>query len=82
LGAGASPDGGDFIFHVSNRKKSSGILFDKDIGEEFNRFLAFALIYLNDGIESVMKEITGLEKRIPTEEPKLQNMIEAPHVQN
>ena len=78
LGAGASPDGGDFIFHVSNRKKSSGILFDKDVGEEFNRFLAFALIYVNDGIERVMKEIAGLEKRIPTEEPKLQNVIDAP----
>jgi hypothetical protein len=25
-----------------------------------------------------MKEIAGLEKRIPTEEPKLQNVIEAP----
>jgi hypothetical protein len=25
-----------------------------------------------------MKEIAGLEKRIPSEEPKLQNMIEAP----
>jgi hypothetical protein len=82
LGAGASPDGGDFIFHVSNRKKSSGILFDKDVGEEFNRFLAFALIYVNDGIERVMKEIEGLEKRIPTEEPKLQNVIEAPNGQN
>lgn len=74
VGAGASPDGGDFIFHVSNRKKSSGILFDKDVGEEFNRFLAFALIYVSDGIDRVMKEIDGLEKRIPTEEPKLENI--------
>ena len=79
MGAGASPDGADFIFHVSNRKKSSGILFDKDVGEEFNRFLAFALIHVNDGIERVMKEIAGLEKRIPTEEPKLQKEIEAPN---
>jgi hypothetical protein len=72
----------DFIFHVSNRKKSSGILFEKDMGEEFNRFLAFALIYVSDGIDRVMKEITGLEKRIPSEEPKLQNVIEAPNGQN
>jgi hypothetical protein len=57
-------------------------LFDKDIGEEFNRFLAFALIHVNDGIERVMREIVGLEERIPNEEPKLQNMIEAPHGQN
>jgi hypothetical protein len=78
MGAGASPDGADFIFHVSNRKKSSGILFEKDVGEEFNRFLAFALIHVNDGIERVMKEIAGLEKRIPTEEPKFQKEIEAP----
>lgn len=78
LGAGASPDGGDFIFHVSNRKKSSGILFEKDTGEEFNRFLAFALIHDSDGLERVMKEIKGLEERIPAEEPKLQNEIEAP----
>ncbi len=78
IGAGASPDGGDFIFHVSNRKKSSGILFEKDTGEEFNRFLAFALIHVSDGLERVMKEIKGLEERIPTEEPKLQNEIEAP----
>jgi hypothetical protein len=78
IGAGASPDGGDFIFHVSNRKKSSGILFEKDVGEEFNRFLAFALIHVSDGLEHVMKEIKGLEERIPTEEPKLQNEIEAP----
>ena len=79
IGAGASPDGGDFIFHVSNRKKSSGILFEKDVGEEFNRFLAFALIHVSDGLERVMKEIAGLEKRIPTEEPKLQTEIEAPN---
>ncbi|MSV98043.1 MAG: hypothetical protein F2653_03840 [Actinobacteria bacterium] len=78
IGAGASPDGGDFIFHVSNRKKSSGILFEKDVGEEFNRFLAFALIHVSDGLERVMKEIKGLEERIPTEEPKLLNEIEAP----
>jgi len=78
IGAGASPDGGDFIFHVSNRKKSSGILFDKDVGEEFNRFLAFALIHVNDGLDRVMKEIKGLEERIPTEEPKLQKEIQAP----
>ena len=78
IGAGASPVGGDFIFHVSNRKKSSGILFEKDVGEEFNRFLAFALIHVSDGLERVMKEIKGLEERIPTEEPKLQNEIEAP----
>ena len=82
MGAGASPDGADFIFHVSNRKKSSGILFNKDVGEEFNRFLAFALIHVNDGIDRVMKEIAGLEKRIPTEEPKLQNVIEAPNGKN
>ena len=78
IGAGASPDGGDFIFHVSNRKKSSGILFEKDVGEEVNRFLAFALIHVSDGLERVMKEIKGLEERIPTEEPKLLNEIEAP----
>ncbi|CAB4757868.1 unannotated protein [freshwater metagenome] len=78
IGAGASPDGGDFIFHVSNRKKSSGILFDKDVGEEFNRFLAFALIHVNDGLDRVMKEIKGLEERIPTEEPKLLKEIQAP----
>ncbi|MEJ6573577.1 MAG: hypothetical protein QNL78_00420 [Actinomycetes bacterium] len=30
----ALQDGEDFIFHVSNRKKSSGILFDRDVGEE------------------------------------------------
>lgn len=78
LGAGASPEGGDFIFHVSNRKKSSGIIFEKDVGEEFNRFLAFALIYVSDGLERVMKEIKGLEELIPSEEPNLQNEIEAP----
>jgi hypothetical protein len=49
-------------------------LFDKDVGEEFNRFLAFALIHVNDGIERVMKEIAGLEERIPTEEPKLKSI--------
>lgn len=78
LGAGASEDGCEFMFHVSNRKKSSGLRFDKDVAEEFNRFLAFVLIYLNEGLEPVMKEIEGLEERIPTEEPKLQKEIQAP----
>ncbi len=78
IGAGASEDGCEFMFHVSNRKKSSGLRFDKDIAEEFNRFLAFALIYVNEGLERVMKEIKGLEERIPTEEPKLGKEIQAP----
>ena len=36
--------------------------------------LKAAFIHVNDGIERVMKEIAGLEERIPTEEPKLKSI--------
>lgn len=79
-GASTSSDETDYIFHVSNRQTTSGILFSKADGRLFNRFLAAALMAAEDGIESAItaikkdaKEITGSKPALPPlamKEPK------------
>ena len=69
-GAAASSDETDFIFHVSNRQKTSGILFAGDDGRLFNRFLAQALNCEEEGIAAVFKSLDGVIKELAEDEPK------------
>jgi len=75
-GADASSNEMDYLFHVSNRQKASGISFkDFVIGQEFNRFLGAVLRIERDGlpalINSLQESLEELESKKPTEpEPK------------
>ena len=69
---GASPleDPDDFIFNVSNRKRSSGLLFPKGVGSEFTKFLTMAIGYNESGIDQVLKSIEHYKKEHAAKEPK------------
>jgi len=70
-GAATSQDESDYIFHVSNRQKTSGILFNSSIGREFNRFLAQALNAAENGIQAVIPTVDAQLTTLAAEEPKL-----------
>jgi hypothetical protein len=70
--ASTTPDQSDYFLSVSNRQKTSGVRFDPATGREFNRFLGSATAVNEHGIEAVLKELKGIEKRIYEEEPKLE----------
>lgn len=69
-GAATSSDETDYIFHVSNRQKTSGILFSGNVGREFNRFLAQALNSAEQGLSAVKPVITKVLKDLAQDEPK------------
>jgi hypothetical protein len=68
-GAAASTDETDYIFHVSNRQKTSGVLFGARDGREFNRFLSCALIAAEYGMDRVIKEIDKNVKDLEEDKP-------------
>ena len=68
-GAATSDDETDYIFHVSNRQKTSGILFQGTVGREFNRFLAQALNGAEQGLSAVKPVITKVLKDLAEDEP-------------
>ena len=68
-GAASSADETDYIFHVSNRQTTSGILFSRSDGRLFNRFLAAALIAAEDGIDQALKAIKENAKEIAEDKP-------------
>ena len=70
-GAAASSDESDYIFHVSNRQTTSGILFSQTDGRIFNRFLAAALMAAEDGIESTIAAIRKNAKEISSDKPAI-----------
>ncbi len=70
-GAAASADETDYIFHVSNRQKTSGVLFGARDGREFNRFLSCALIAAEYGIDRVIKEIDKNMKELEEDKPAI-----------
>ena len=69
-GAATSNDESDYIFHVSNRQKTSGILFSAEVGREFNRFLAQALNAAEGGINSAQASVAIVLKDLSEDEPK------------
>ena len=70
-GAAASADETDYIFHVSNRQKTSGVLFSAHDGREFNRFLSCALIAAEYGMDRVIKEIDKNVKELEEDKPAI-----------
>jgi len=70
-GAAASDDETDYIFHVSNRQKTSGVLFGARDGREFNRLLSCALIAAEYGIDRVIKEIDKNLKELEEDKPAI-----------
>ena len=56
-GAAASEDETDYIFNVSNRQKTSGVLFSPRDGREFNRYLSCALVAAEYGIERFYRDV-------------------------
>ena len=74
-GAATSQDESDYIFHVSNRQKTSGILFEADTGREFNRFLAQAINAAETGLASVITTVDKVLIDLAEDEPKKPELI-------
>jgi len=69
-GASTTADESDYIFHVSNRQKTSGILFGPYQGREFNRFLAQAINCAEEGVDVVLKSVRTQLKELNEDEPQ------------
>jgi hypothetical protein len=69
-GAATNNDESDYIFHVSNRQKTSGIYFGTAQGREFNRFLAQAINCAEEGIDVALKSIRTQLKELGEDEPQ------------
>jgi hypothetical protein len=69
-GASTNLDESNYIFHVSNRQKTSGILVGPVQGREFNRFLAQAINCAEEGIDVVLKSVRTQLKELAEDEPK------------
>jgi len=71
LSAGTNPARNDFIFAVSNRKKTSGLRFSSEDGIAFSRLLALALYSYEKGIPATIKAIKDEIKEVEGNKPKL-----------
>ena len=71
LSSFSNPDRTDFIFGVSNRKKSSGIKFSPDDGYAFAHLFALALYSYENGIPATIKAIKDELKEGQGDKPKL-----------
>jgi hypothetical protein len=69
-GASTTADESDYIFHVSNRQKTSGIFVGPTQGREFNRFLAQAINCAEEGVDVVLKSVRNQLKELAEDEPK------------
>jgi hypothetical protein len=71
LSSFSNPDRTDFIFGVSNRKKSSGIKFSPEDGYAFAHLFALALYSYENGIPATIKAIKDELKEGQGDKPKL-----------
>ena len=71
LSSFSNPDRTDFIFGVSNRKKSSGIKFSPDDGYAFSHLFALALYSYENGIPATIEAIKNELKDGAADKPKL-----------
>ena len=69
-GASTNPTSTQFVFNVSNSKKTSGLTFDKAVGKEFNRFLSIALKIYEDGLPEMLEHMKDIIKENDANEPK------------
>ena len=71
LSSFSNPDRTDFIFGVSNRKKSSGIKFSPEDGYAFAHLFALALYTYENGLPETIKNIKSELAENNQERPKL-----------
>ena len=71
LAASSNPNRDDYLFAVSNRKKTSGLKFSSQDGIAFSRLLALALYAYENGLPATVKAIKGEIKDIEASKPKL-----------
>ena len=71
LAATSNPTRDDFLFAVSNRKKTSGLRFTPTDGVAFSRLLALALYAYEKGLPATIKAIKAEIKEIENDKPKL-----------
>jgi hypothetical protein len=71
LSSFSNPERTDFIFGVSNRKKSSGLRFTPEDGYAFAHLFALALYSYEKGIPETIKNIKSELKESETSKPKL-----------
>jgi hypothetical protein len=71
LSSFSNPDRTDFIFGVSNRKKSSGIKFSPEDGYAFAHLFALALYTYENGLPETIKNIKSELEENNQEKPKL-----------
>jgi hypothetical protein len=71
LSAGTNPARNDYIFAVSNRKKTSGLRFSNEDGIAFGRLFALALYSYEKGIPATIKAIKDEIKEVEGNKPKL-----------
>ena len=69
-GADADEYERNYLFHVSNRQKASGVSFPSDaLGQEFNRFLGVVLRIERDGIPSLISSLKETLEASVSEKP-------------
>ena len=71
LSAGTNPTRDDYLFAVSNRKKTSGLRFTPEDGIIFGRIFALALYAFENGVPSTIKAIKEELKESEESKPKL-----------
>ena len=67
----SNPERNDFIFGVSNRKKSSGLKFSNEDGYAFAHLFALALYTYENGLPETIKNIKSELKESEEKKPKL-----------
>ena len=67
----SNPERNDFIFGVSNRKKSSGLKFSSEDGYVFAYLFALALYTYENGLQETIKNIKSELKESEGKKPKL-----------
>jgi hypothetical protein len=71
LAATSNPSRDDYLFAVSNRKKTSGLRFSRADGIAFSRLLALSLYSFEKGIPATIKAIKAELKDTEASKPKL-----------
>lgn len=71
LSAGTNPSRDDYLFAVSNRKKTSGLRFAPEDGLVFGHIFALALYAYEKGVPATVKAIKEEIKESESKKPKL-----------
>jgi hypothetical protein len=72
LSAGSNPSRDDFLFAVSNRKKTAGLSFSPEDGKAFAHLIALALYSFEKGIPAT---VTAIKKELKESEEKKPKLI-------